>query len=87
MEPINFPESNTKLVADECGDLPAHKHADGYVTCWQLSGNEMFKVLQTGVVWLHVLSQQHPPIMMVAEGPFEKEIDDDDEEGTEDGGG
>ncbi len=76
MEPIDFPQSNTTLVADECSDLPAHQHENGYVTCWKLTADDMFQVLQTGCVWLHLYRTAHPPVIVTVEGPFEKEKED-----------
>ena len=71
-KPINFDDSNIVLVADGCDDLPALKDETGFVTCWQLSSDEIARVLQSGVIVLHIAGQQHPPVSVEVLPPLDE---------------
>ncbi len=87
MKPVDFPESNVTLVADDCNDLPAFQDSDGYITCWELSGDELYQILQSKRVWLHVLTDKHPPIILNASYPFVLDDEPENEKEKEDGEG
>ena len=76
-EPVNFPEANTVWkgwpsdeTRPEVADLPAHRHELGTVSCWKLTDEEKAEVARTGVVWLHVFGNQHPPVAACGTSPF-----------------
>lgn len=68
-EPAAFPEANDVLRAppgmeDVVTRLPIRR-ADGCViSCWRFSAEEIAEILRTGVAWLAVMGQTHPPLMV-----------------------
>lgn len=45
----------------------------GYVSCWKFSPEEIERIQENGVLWLHVMSDLHPPIAIETEKPFEEQ--------------
>lgn len=43
-------------------DLPCFKDDKSVITAWRLTPAEKLKVLETGVVWVRLLSHQVPPM-------------------------
>jgi hypothetical protein len=74
MKPIEFDEVNVVFAKDqdEYTPLPAYCSQDGeVVTCFKLSEEEKEKVAKTGILWLSVLTFNHPlqPIMLSTDKP------------------
>ena len=84
MKPVKFPEANKVLMhppgmtEEECGDLHVLQTDDGrLISCWELDGDELMKILQTKKIWLHVWSgDTQPPVSLDVEEPFEEESDE-----------
>lgn len=81
MIPIEFEHSNknyTKpdsMTDEECQDLPVWEgnYQNGQhviISCWQLSKEDIEEIQRTGVVWLHVVGYQQPPVCVEATNPF-----------------
>jgi len=68
MKPVNFPGSNLLLVAEDCDDLPAIRENGCILTLWQPSDKERELISQGKGVWLCVWGEQHPPVLIMAEG-------------------
>lgn len=77
----DFPEANKvftgfedqRLPGGGCGDLPVLQTEEGCnISCWQLTEQELFEVQRTGIVWLMVWGQGHPPVCVVGEKPFRR---------------
>ena len=91
MKPVKFPEANKVLVhpgsmtEEECQDLHVHKTDDGrLISRWELSGDELMKVLETKTIWLHIWSgDTQPPVSLDVDEPFEERESDEttEEEG------
>lgn len=79
MQPKKFNEVNVIYGEGqpEYLPLPAHKTESGEVTtCWELSPEEKKQVQETGVIWLSMLTFNHPlqPVLLKTEKPdFENE--------------
>lgn len=73
MKPIMFEEQNCTMVGEQCHDLPVVKVAAPrgveYVSCWQLTDEELELVKETKVIWLGCLNSQ-PPVFLEVEKPF-----------------
>ena len=67
MTPLAFSRANRKLVAPECGDLPALVTAKEVYTCWRPTWLERLSILFFGRVWLSVLTGggTQPPVMLL----------------------
>lgn len=56
MQPVYTKNTNTKFIADGCGNLPAtvKETPEGRVieTCWKLTPEEMDKVMKSGVIFI-----------------------------------
>ena len=61
---------NTVLEAPNCAELPVFIGENQIVSVWELSGDEMMSVLQTGKVYLRVMGTRQPPIALQVETPF-----------------
>lgn len=77
MVPINFNEQTTVLTGDggDIGDLPAYYDGEQVVSCWRLDPDELATVAETGVIWLNIMGQYHPPISMQVEHPWSQNVD------------
>ena len=73
MKPIETPDTNAVFVAPDCFDLPATKCHDpetgkDYVqTVWELSPNDLKKINETGLIYVSVMGDGIPPILVSAE--------------------
>lgn len=64
MEPIEFIGANITLVAEGCGDLPAQKDDEQFLTCWKMTLRERIAAVFFGRVWLCVQGGVHPPVWL-----------------------
>lgn len=75
MKPIEFSESNSKLLGGdpEVVDLPVWLNGDelGVISCWKLSWRDRLRGLVGKPVWLYVRWHTHPPLRLTTEYPFE----------------
>lgn len=66
MEPIEFPQMNSKLLAGDipnCDDLPVCKDGRRIVSIWRMSWREKLSALFFGTVFVSVLAPRtSPPI-------------------------
>ena len=75
-----FPEATTALKAptgmeDTVYELPVW-HTPGhpaFISKWRMTWLERLHCLFKGYVWLHILSDSHPPVTIETEYPFEKD--------------
>lgn len=70
MEPIKFKECNVNYVADGCKDLPVHKSDNQIISCWELSEEEIQKIIKNKVIWLSIWGKEQLPVCLLAETPF-----------------
>ena len=67
---VDFEGRNKVFVAEGCGDLPAMT-GDGYIaTCWELSDEELARILQTKRLFLLVWADGVPPVSIQAASPI-----------------
>lgn len=88
IKPVEFPEKNFVFTAPqnmpECGELPAHLHGAGVLTCWEFDDEDIEIIQKTKRVWINLHSHTIAPISLTAEMPFQEpvefptEIDDPD---------
>ena len=58
--------------AKKCGKLPGevlHTSDNAFVSCWELTGEELVEVLQSKRIWLVVFADAHPPVMLTTDYP------------------
>jgi hypothetical protein len=90
MQPASFKEANVVLDTprgaspDDVGPLSACRttigDAPGYVTCWKPTAAELKEIAATGRVWVLVLGNAHPPILVTGTRPFPDRPTDPPEE-------
>ena len=77
-EAIDFKESNFTWRGpdgdDEVFDLPAWRGENHTVSCWRLSWRERLRALFCGTIYLHVIGNVHPPVLVDGSHPFEKVV-------------
>jgi len=86
MIPINFDEQNMILkkpddmTDTQCMSMPVcclvdeNKNPIQYISCWYLTPEERKIIIETGRVYVCVMSGTHPPILLDINNPFTKEI-------------
>ena len=81
MFPSGFAEENGVLGApagmtpDECEPLSVWRGANDLgaavvVSCWKVTPEELREIEKTGRVWLVVLGQTMPPVVVLGTSPF-----------------
>lgn len=79
MKPVEFPEANARLTPPsclteaECGKLPVYRDGQYCISCWELSSDDLMEILQTKRVWLWVMGETQPPVLLTASKPWEPE--------------
>ena len=77
MKQIEFKEQNATLgkpenmTDEECGSLPCHIDGVQVISKWKLNAEELIKIMQTGEIWLSVLSGKTQPPVAIWIGDFE----------------
>lgn len=73
-KPVIFPESNFTLLGGETGALDLHCYRDPeqgrFISCWELSAEELAEVAKTGRVFISVYSGCTAPPVWVGGNPF-----------------
>ena len=71
-EPRDFDLANARWYGrGDTGHLPVCDTEGVKISKWELSEEEMAEVASTGVVWLHVWADRHPPVSVSGQNPFE----------------
>lgn len=76
MKPADFPQANrtftkpASMTDEECAPLRVHDTGEALISCWRLTWRERLGVLFRGRVWLWIMGQGHPPVVVEAESPF-----------------
>ena len=55
---------------DECFDLPVCVSNGQTISCWRLTPEELEIINETGVIWLSVIGNIHPPVAVAGTGLF-----------------
>lgn len=73
MIPIKFEEANTQLLGNskDVSDLPVHYANGVFISCWQLSDQDLEQINLSRKVYLSVFGSGHPPVGLLAKNPFE----------------
>ncbi len=76
MQPVQTDTTNIILTQEDCGDLPAtvmqcFGGRQEFETCWQLDPDELATVQRTGKIYLNVIGQVHPPVVLTVESVLE----------------
>lgn len=65
--PVDFEGSNFTYLGpdgtDIC-DLPVFRHERGVTMCWRFTPAEIVKIMQTGCVWVELMTHTVPPILV-----------------------
>jgi hypothetical protein len=80
---VYFPQKNLTLVGSDeeraaglVYDLHAYRYQDvdgawHIVTAWRLDPDEIARVAETGIIWLHADGHTQPPLCVQGRSPFE----------------
>jgi len=70
LEPVKFEECNFTLGAPAgmpaCNPLEVYRHDDGYLSCWELSTDDLDEVKRTRRIYLNVAGFSHPAVWLSA---------------------
>ena len=85
MKPIQFKEQNIIYSKDDPNymQLPAHRvegdPSGTVICCWQLTEEELKRVMETGVIWQSIATFNAPlqPQFLATESPFIYEADNE----------
>ena len=73
MKPTKFAEENRGFKGAEGSGiipLPVYQDTEEIVSCWQVSWRERLSVIIFGRVWLSVLGEAQPPVLLLASDTF-----------------
>lgn len=74
MIPIEFPEANLRLVGppgvSDILPLPVFTDGRHVASVWELSDEEIADLVKTRRLYLVVVGQTHPPLLMQTRPPF-----------------
>ena len=48
-------------------DLLVHRNHEGFISCWQLTEEELKMIAETGKIYIQVCGSGHPPIAVSAD--------------------
>ena len=80
---VHFPQANLTLVgspeeraAGLVYDLHAFRYRDHdgvwqIVTAWRCDPDELARIAETGIVWVHATGESQPPMSVQGRNPFE----------------
>ena len=77
MKPIKFSEQNVtftkpdNMTDEECSSLPVFQNDSQIISCWQLDDTDRQRLLDGGVIWLHVIATFQPPVLVSTDHPFQ----------------
>lgn len=86
MIPQRFSESNIVMKAppsmENCRDVHAYAGHNQFITAWRPSPEELVKINLGEPIWLSVMSDRMPPVMVTANYPFQEQPSDATPEAT-----
>lgn len=73
-DPTDFPGANVMLMPPDgmegqVRSMPVMLTENGCVSCWELTETERAEVARTGRVWLWVVGNRQPPVLVLGESP------------------
>lgn len=68
--PVTFEKANKKLAAPNCGDLPVFHGEGHFISCWELTEEQIRLIAETKRIWLGVKAEGHPPVWLTLAYPF-----------------
>jgi len=63
MKPIPTDASTKSLTSDGCLPLPAELVDDGFITCWEVTDDDLIDIALSRCVWLKCVGLQ-PPVLL-----------------------
>jgi hypothetical protein len=69
MIPVSFPQANSNIGHPDAFDLPVYVDKKEYVSCWQLSSEDLERINKTGRIYLRITGP-HPLVSIQTEDPF-----------------
>ena len=85
MKAIQTKTTNTVYTLEGCNDLPATKYVfedtkeEGVETCWELTAEEVERIGETGKIYLNILGNRVPPVLITTESVVKDGEHDDAE--------
>jgi len=78
IKPIVTKDSNAKFVAEGFGDLygtAAHDEngVPYIITAWEIPPEDLKKLNETGIIYLSIVGQSVPPVLLEADNPLDAE--------------
>lgn len=77
LEPLDFDESNLTLKPPtdmpNCMDLSVFydKQQSTYISCWQVTKEDLEAIKKEGRIWLGIIGTAHPPVFLTTTKPIE----------------
>ena len=81
MLPCSFTESNITfgppegMTEDQVTSIRAFRGFGQVITCWKPTFDELAEIQKTGRVWLRVLGEVMPPVLITGLNPWREEDD------------
>jgi hypothetical protein len=79
MRPISFPQQTgimqkpPTMTDEECSPLPVHRCVNhcAFISCWKPTWRERLALFFGKPMWVWVSGDQHPPIAIDVQNPFQ----------------
>ena len=67
--PVKFDMANQNMTAPNCEPLPVF-FGDGYfISCWEISNDQLKEITENRRIWLGIVGGQ-PPVWLSTDNPF-----------------
>lgn len=70
LNPVHFDQANKVMTAPGCGDLPVFNGDGQFISCWELTDEQIQDVIDNRRIWLSVRACGQPPVWLSTEYPF-----------------
>lgn len=68
--PIPFDQQNKVMKAPGCGDLPVYHGQGQFISCWELTEEQIQDIIDNKRIWLSVFGSGQPPVWLSTDYPF-----------------
>ena len=58
-------------MRDNCVALSVYADEEQLISMWQPDDDDIQRLRDGGAIWIYVVGQSHPPVMVTTQHPFE----------------
>lgn len=73
--PIAFDMANKTMTAPDCGALPVFHGEGHFISCWQLTDEQIQDIVDNRRIWLGIHANGQPQVWLSTDYPFQEQGD------------